>query len=869
MFAEEEAEARKYAAEARASAHRAEIAAARHAAKKSRAAAERAEAIKVAQERNTEEAQIKTAEMEARRARAAADRAEAIQKHEQAAENAVTEATESQSIAHPEAHQAAAAAATAVSEARFSETPPAHLDTSVNGVTDVLPAPVASPASKAVAEAKADLDKAKADAKKAAQEAEGHVEKAQTSTHTRFESQMPAAPLSVQQTNVQSMSATRRLLAEAEGKAAAKATPGKAGKGAMAVHTIPPGSGLNHMGKNAVKKALKHSPLAGKEVNGKPAISEARIVHHGLRGDFVEHVVVEEKHLPGTHISIFSINHHFDLELFSIIWAAILGVTLVIEHVGEHIGEKMEKIDEREGTNLQRITGCIQKELMILGGISFTMALVSDVIKISTRAKHTFEYAHITIFVMALLYIGGSLITAGVLRRIMTFWDLAELRKGSRLTATPSVEDLDVIFMNLKEHFSCTFSGRIFTDPRSCFGSRYFVLRYVFRNVWRLPKHFDFALYRRLCFTEDVIHVLDIKWYSWIGIVLVPLLVWIIERIAHNHFYISLDVLWIFTFVGWVMYSWYYAVAFFLECETKKLLIRSVANLNKYTAEEIDAAALQGRFLVEDVLSRRHLFLRIMLQVMKLQSAFYAALFLLSFWRADVRLETERQENDSVSTVWVVMTLFPIITNFLMVQPMLMQSWSVFQSVFTLRPRMLQDTIRLSHENHHYRKKIAYMIVRYIECGKARDMMLQQGMAPKEVEKKSDVQLLKWLKSQSDFKIKPPHMWSEEEALDLLYPVFKSKDSDGGGLLDMEEVNEMLVGLIGFKLLPRDIEAMERVLDPERSGITYEKFRLNLVCAEMLTEDDEAKEDSHVQAVLEEHTQRQARKNWLDRGTIE
>ena len=358
---------------------------------------------------------------------------------------------------------------------------------------------------------------------------------------------------------------------------------------------------------------------------------------------------------------------------------------------------------------------------------------------------------------------------------------------------------------------------------------------------------------------------------------MVPFLVWVIERIAHNHFYISLDILWIFTFVGWLMYGFYYMIAFYLEWETKQLLIRAVDMLRQRTTEEVDRALRAGNLekaFAADVLTRRHLFLRILLQIMKLQSAFYAALFTLSFWRADLRLQKNMFESSWVGTLWVVVTIFPILTNFIFVQPMLMQNWSVFQSVFTMRPNMLMDTIRLTHENHRYRNKIAHMIVRYIECGMARQLMKEQGLSESEVKKKSDAELIAWLKAEyhrdpNRTHSQAPHHWTEQEALDYLYPVFRAKDMDGGGLLDMDEVNEMLVGLIGFKLLPRDIEAMERVLDPERSGITFEKFRLNLVCAELLNAEDQEYEEKHVQACATEHGRRQGLKPWYDKMTAE
>merc|ERR1711871_323413 len=126
-----------------------------------------------------------------------------------------------------------------------------------------------------------------------------------------------------------------------------------------------------------------------------------------------------------------------------------------------------------------------------------------------------------------------------------------------------------------------------------------------------------------------------------------------------------------------------------------------------------------------------------------------------------------------------------------------------------------------------------------------------ENQADRLISKTPDRDLLKFLRDEIGHEtVKPPHEWSEEQALKYLYPVFTKKDTDGGGLLDMDEVNEMLVGLIGFKLLPRDIEAMERVLDPERSGITFEKFRSNLVCCKMLTDEEEKAEDMHVQLIL-------------------
>jgi hypothetical protein len=426
---------------------------------------------------------------------------------------------------------------------------------------------------------------------------------------------------------------------------------------------------------------------------------------------------------------------------------------------------------------------------MILGFISFCMAFIADSFGLHEHAVHTFEYAHLLVFILAMWYISGSVITAMLIRRIMKFWDNQELaiQRASRKSADRlKVFDIEASFMTLRQHASVVLLGGLLRS-KDRLSKRYVVLRYIFVDLWGLGRLFDFSMYRRLCFTEDVIGMLEIRWTSWLGVLFVPLLGLFTTRvILHDKFHITDPVLWGFSIYGWLLMSVYYCMAYYLEWESIRLLkialewIDSNQKGQQNSLQRNQSVAWGKADSVSKrpvLVTRRHRVVKFIIQSLKLMSAFHVTLWFLSFARGEYNTHVGQWGH---IILWNVITVLPMIVTTVFIQPFMMNAWSVFSSVFRVRKPLLQATIRQTIQLEDFRREIV------------------QKLADNTSRKKI----------------------SEKDA----YKIFRSYDVDGNGRLDIQELAHMLNTILDITLTKRQFSALHRSLDPEGTGIEQEQF---------------------------------------------
>ena len=214
-----------------------------------------------------------------------------------------------------------------------------------------------------------------------------------------------------------------------------------------------------------------------------------------------------------------SVIHSTDLDLMKT--ALCLAVVVALTIFLEMLVEKLEETCEAK-THYAKILTAIEKELMILGIISFSLFMFLEFDGVGKFYTGTqaglwiicFEFAHVLIFVMALFYIVNAIVSMTNLHHTQKGWDRC---------SNMSVPDLELNFNENKHGMSwsrdqMTLGKVFFFLSQPMHDVEFRVLKAIFIREYGLSLEFDFSFYARMCFTDHIVEGIDISIVTWSSI---------------------------------------------------------------------------------------------------------------------------------------------------------------------------------------------------------------------------------------------------------------------------------------------------------------------------------------------------------------
>ena len=236
--------------------------------------------------------------------------------------------------------------------------------------------------------------------------------------------------------------------------------------------------------------------------------------------------------------------------------ASCFCVIILLSILIEHVTEKLEHSAHRQGRTYVQIGAKVLKELMILGLISFSMFIASEVVHLNETSLYLpLEFAHIVIFFTAIWYVADARLYLWFAERICRRFDAALAAKKSLLQTrlarewpggdngggnTPGAADgaaggATEGGRSRDERFNagnCIQRCNRWLRWRMSFtynAAVMHILRAKFVAEHRLPATFDFGHYLHLSLNDNISELLDVAPSTW---AILMVIVWIVYFIC-------------------------------------------------------------------------------------------------------------------------------------------------------------------------------------------------------------------------------------------------------------------------------------------------------------------------------------------------
>lgn len=127
------------------------------------------------------------------------------------------------------------------------------------------------------------------------------------------------------------------------------------------------------------------------------------------------------------HPNLFALQGHVDWVILTIMIIALVLFTMAWEAT-------LDRVDHRAaGTKYEPVVGKVYKELAILGFVSFAVLVVHQFTHLPQVELLMFEFAHVWIFVVALVFVAHALVYLGLSLRQKRNWDKMDRHKAGDL----------------------------------------------------------------------------------------------------------------------------------------------------------------------------------------------------------------------------------------------------------------------------------------------------------------------------------------------------------------------------------------------------------------------------------------------------
>eukprot|EP00457_Paulinella_chromatophora_P001912 gb/GEZN01001914.1/.p1 GENE.gb/GEZN01001914.1/~~gb/GEZN01001914.1/.p1 ORF type:complete len:712 (+),score=146.10 gb/GEZN01001914.1/:41-2176(+) len=264
----------------------------------------------------------------------------------------------------------------------------------------------------------------------------------------------------------------------------------------------------------------------------------------------------------------------FTLDYLDDKYATVLLVIFIIFTMSlERALEMLEHRLQRQESAYLAMLGKLYKELMILGLLSFVLILVLSTTSLYTDYILIFEFVHLWIFFVALLFVMHAFVFMTEAHGFAAVWYQVSFISLSTLRNTYEAQFSSVRggwyrFKSRNE----LFLGNIPVVNEMEFHH----LRVWFLTKNKLPRNFDFPLYLKLCLSNFVSEHLDAKDSSWIILMIILVgnvgvtIMW--EKDGPDSYYdpnpnTNRDNSLQWMMIGWILFF----VAYFLAAEARRI----------------------------------------------------------------------------------------------------------------------------------------------------------------------------------------------------------------------------------------------------------------------------------------------------------
>eukprot|EP00462_Mataza_sp_D1_P024096 CAMPEP_0175143994 /NCGR_PEP_ID=MMETSP0087-20121206/13831_1 /TAXON_ID=136419 /ORGANISM="Unknown Unknown, Strain D1" /LENGTH=541 /DNA_ID=CAMNT_0016428305 /DNA_START=97 /DNA_END=1722 /DNA_ORIENTATION=+ len=213
--------------------------------------------------------------------------------------------------------------------------------------------------------------------------------------------------------------------------------------------------------------------------------------------------------MANEHGSVFALGEHIDVDLISYMMVGLIVFTIMFE-VGIH---KLEHYLQGNPVHMEALAK-VFKELTILGFISFILLLIHEFIHIPFHVHLVFEFAHVWIFFVALVFIVHAIIfmaSLGSAEKKFKSWD-ATRHDHNPVMSVPGAKDA------------------LLGSPDDAASLQYHVAKEIFRTHHKLKPSFDFRKYLASFCAETITELLDTSELTWFLIIIMILL-----NLGRNH----------------------------------------------------------------------------------------------------------------------------------------------------------------------------------------------------------------------------------------------------------------------------------------------------------------------------------------------
>lgn len=528
----------------------------------------------------------------------------------------------------------------------------------------------------------------------------------------------------------------------------------------------------------------------------------------------------------GEHGSVFELGEHIDVDLITWMVVGLIVFTILFEVSLNHL-EKCLSHNEVYSECL----GKVFKELTIMGFISFILLLIHEFVKIPFHEHIVFEFAHIWIFFVALVFIMHSIVfmfSLSMAEKKFKTWDTSP--HHNTVMETPSIKDL------------------LLGPDEANSTLNYHVAKEIFLHHNDLPKTFDFNMYIADFCGETICELLDTSEVTWCLLIVLFLLnlgrnhlvdymnhtkedpakemanaqqedsrvaaakaaaasLLALGEMTYNSKHLSffqltseqVDAifgttqgharsLWTFLSFGWCLLLVNFLALVWLRSITSKLLFEARFHIGRADGEEPDAHALE--------LAEGHAGEEMMAKYLpcgKMKVFYYTLEFVVivqCFYLGLLMLLNGRTAYQNFPSPWgvlfmLVMFLPPVI-NMLVVFPAEIKSIAFLSAITRMSEEIKEKvTVHQRHMVHDFQHKAAMWIK---QEGKPAEQMteeLEKALANEEGVVTCG-QLYEYFKETAGIEFKP-EQW---------FTVFKQFDTEDTGLMTKEDVLRMLTSSV-------------------------------------------------------------------------
>lgn len=200
----------------------------------------------------------------------------------------------------------------------------------------------------------------------------------------------------------------------------------------------------------------------------------------------------------GEHGSVFALGEHIDVDLITYMMVGLIVFTILFE-VAVH---KLEHYVSDNPVQLEALLK-VFKELTILGFISFILLLIHEFVHIPFHQHLVFEFAHVWIFFVALVFIVHAIIF---------------------MTALASSEKKFKVYDGTKHENKVleepSFKNYLLGPSESQAALSYHCASEIFRTHNKLPASFDFRKYISAFSADCIVELLDTTELTW-GLIII------------------------------------------------------------------------------------------------------------------------------------------------------------------------------------------------------------------------------------------------------------------------------------------------------------------------------------------------------------